>query len=994
MDKSVKKSIKLYLDGKPIEGSVTGIRSEIRKLTGEMNKLTIGTKEYEEKAAEISKLNSILKAHRNEVNKTNSEFVSMRDKLSLLFTKFKDGSIVMMALKGGMSGLGAMATSLLGPFGALGSAIAGAFSKAIDAGKWWYNYNMEVEEAQRLTREFLGLTGSELRHVQSEVSALAKAMGKDYKEVLETVDMLTKQFCVTADEALTALKDGIQAGGDLNGTLLSQIQQFGPAARDAGQSVEELVGMIVQTRSGIFNEQGMAMIQTAENKLRQMSTKTAASLDAINISSKQMEEDLKSGQMTMYEAVQKVAQALQELPQNSAEVGQAMKNVFGQTAANEGMAMVAAIADMTTNMEELKGVTGEYGELQREQIEAEAELTEKFEEFFGIGDQGFQKITGLVKLYITKGLIKVVEWTKTIINWYIAWYNRTLYLRGAIQFVTLAIKTAYEGMKTLINLIITGFKNAGRVLDGVANTIKGAFTGNFDLLKKGLALIRDTKPWTDWKNIVVGYFKDAGEEAVAAWNKATFGHLEPLGGNSGPTTLDEVVVTGHRPIGGGDDDDGGGGGGRANKRGRTGSNRHTNAGNEEQKRLAEERKKVQEQLAAIDLEYQQKAAEIREAYIKGEISSREELTRRLEELERQCIEKKLSIAGLEPEQRQKLADKILSQQEKLYEQLQETLETIRNEQRTAYEKEEADLDRSEQKQREILERSFEQKLIDREAYLKALEELENNYAAKRQEMEDRFLDEANRKEEEAKKELEDKVTQTFENLLDFTSNFSNRFGQLIGESLQGEKKAWRTFLKDLILMTLDALEKMVVLWKTQSIAKSIATLGIGPGLLKAAIEVAKITALFEVAKGVVSTFAEGGYTGSGGKYEAAGIVHKGEYVLPQEAVNNPAMAPLLGQIEEARARGTLGSYIPRLSVSGRVLPNIPPSQHSIGGSRGTLASGGRDGNSVLMEVAEAVRDLRERLDKPIEAQTYLLGKGGVNEAQDKLTRMMDNAKRS
>jgi lambda family phage tail tape measure protein len=31
-------------------------------------------------------------------------------------------------------------------------------------------------------------------------------------------------------------------------------------------------------------------------------------------------------------------------------------------------------------------------------------------------------------------------------------------------------------------------------------------------------------------------------------------------------------------------------------------------------------------------------------------------------------------------------------------------------------------------------------------------------------------------------------------------------------------------------------------------------------------------------------FAEGGYTGPGGKYEPAGIVHKGEYVLPQEVV--------------------------------------------------------------------------------------------------------------
>ncbi len=40
--------------------------------------------------------------------------------------------------------------------------------------------------------------------------------------------------------------------------------------------------------------------------------------------------------------------------------------------------------------------------------------------------------------------------------------------------------------------------------------------------------------------------------------------------------------------------------------------------------------------------------------------------------------------------------------------------------------------------------------------------------------------------------------------------------------------------------------------------------------------------LFKAGKG--GLFAEGGYTGSGGKYEPAGIVHKGEYVVPADVV--------------------------------------------------------------------------------------------------------------
>lgn len=43
-------------------------------------------------------------------------------------------------------------------------------------------------------------------------------------------------------------------------------------------------------------------------------------------------------------------------------------------------------------------------------------------------------------------------------------------------------------------------------------------------------------------------------------------------------------------------------------------------------------------------------------------------------------------------------------------------------------------------------------------------------------------------------------------------------------------------------------------------------------------------------------FADGGYTGAGGKYEPAGIVHKGEYVLPKEQVNQATGLPKEGAL--------------------------------------------------------------------------------------------------
>ena len=1052
MDKSVKKSIKLYIDGKEVEGSVKNVRSRVRELTGEMNKLTIGTKEYEEKAAEIRKLNGILDEHRrklkgvgDEAKNTGGMFGKMTE---MIKDHFKDMGTSSLGSFEGM--LGGMKGSWMKFAGWIGVGVA-AVKGAIDAGKWWYNYSVEVEEAQRLTREFLGITGSELRHVQSEISAVSKAMGKDYKEVLETVDMLTKQFGISSDEALTAIKDGIQAGGDLNGTLLQQLQQFGPAARDAGQSVEELVAMIVQTRSGIFNEEGMAMVQTAENKLRQMTTKTAASLDAIGISSKQMEADLVSGQMTMYEAVQMVAQKLQELPQNSAEVGQAMKNVFGQAAANEGMEMVAAIADMTTNMEDLMAVTGEYGEIQREQIEAEAELTEKFEEYFGIGDTGFQELTGKAKLYLTQGLIKIIDGTKNVINWFIDWYNKSMWIRAAVQSIAYGFKGAFNVVKTFVNVAIDGFKQLGRELKGMANVIKGIFTLDSDTIMHGLDQMFNVTPFLkELGGDISSYFKDAAHDAVNAWNQTVDGNLHYLGSGDGPSSLGEVTVTGHRNTGGGGDDGGGGGGSRSGSRGgnRGGNGRSgnrsggNNAEAEERKRQKEERERIQKELNDIDIKYAEERRKIQERYIKGEIGSKEELSRELEKLERQELDAKLAIAGLEEKQRSALKDKLVAMQKKLYEQLQDVVADNADEEKESWDKKLEDLQKQEDRQREIIEEAHKQGLIDEEAYQVQLTKLQKKYQKKRAEnkreqeraelsatlvsrerlgaemgeseqktqealeairrdsLERQLADETLNAEQRRELQMEldqafiDEHKATVDKIKEITDSAVSMMDSAMEEIFDDGTKGLKNFGKEILKTILSTIEKQILAEKAAILASELATKS-WAGVASAAGMMALIATAFAAAKAAIGSWSEGGFTGKGGKREVAGIVHKGEYVLPQEAVNNPALAPLIEQVEDARTSGRIGSFIPRLSVSGRVMPNVPPSQHALS-VRGALSSGGggRDGNSVLMEVAAAVRDLRERLDKPIEAQTHLLGKGGVNEAQDKLTRMMDNARRN
>lgn len=449
-------------------------------------------KEYEHLASQLRSVNGRMSELR-------------RDASGLTDSMGKQTSGIMGKFEGMFSSISGGWTKLVG----VATAAVASISAVIEGAKWWYKYNVEIEEAQRLTREFFNIQGDELVHTQSQISALASQFGKDYKEVLGTVESLTNQYGISTTEAINAIKDGLQAGADLNGTFLSQIQQYGPAFSDAGGAVNDLVASITQTRSGIFNEAGMGLIQTATNRIRTMSSATQSALNSIGISSKQLEADLISGKTSILEAIKMISGKIKELPENSMQVGQVMKAVFGKTASNEGMKLVKTLADMSTNMEELKGVTGEYGELQREEVDAQAELNEKMSKFFGLGEHGFDELTMKAKIFGVKALSKIIDYTVKIINYFIDLYNESKVFRAGIEHIKNNFKSTWEVFKFGVYLVIDGFKGMGRMAKAWAKIIEGAFSFDVDKITTGIKGL-----WDAYKDTWVEIGNDAKKMAA------------------------------------------------------------------------------------------------------------------------------------------------------------------------------------------------------------------------------------------------------------------------------------------------------------------------------------------------------------------------------------------------------------------------------------------------------------------------------------------------
>ncbi|WP_195580786.1 phage tail tape measure protein, partial [Bacteroides ovatus] len=89
-------------------------------------------------------------------------------------------------------------------------------------------------------------------------------------------------------------------------------------------------------------------------------------------------------------------------------------------------------------------------------------------------------------------------------------------------------------------------------------------------------------------------------------------------------------------------------------------------------------------------------------------------------------------------------------------------------------------------------------------------------------------------------------------------------------------------------------------------------------------------------------YSEGGYTGPGGRYEVAGVVHKGEYVVPQPEMNNPKVIDAVSTIEAIRRQRTNTNPLPQ-----------NPGEYAEGGYVTSSA-----GDSSYREFLEAAKELR------------------------------------
>ncbi|KAB5267943.1 phage tail tape measure protein [Bacteroides stercoris] len=422
----------------------------------------------------------------------------------------------------------------------------------------------------------------------------------------------------------------------------------------------------------------------------------------------------------------------------------------------------------------------------------------------------------------------------------------------------------------------------------------------------------------------------------------------------------------------------------------------------------ERKKRVNKDLEDIETRHMRQMTHLQKLYLEGEIKTGEEYTALQIDLEKKFLGEKLAVVGLEAHEREKLQVKMLESQIKFNESCKKQDEKAEKDRQKVADKTAKERFSVRQKQLRIeleeattnhyknltSEEDFAQEVNNiRQRYW---DDLLHNYQLT-EEQRTEIQKEQAEVQTDAEKEKYDKTMEMHKQYASLVTDIASDFGETIGEMIANGELSLKNFLRETILMALDALERVIEISILEITAKNLAATA--PlsfiGAAKAAAQVAAIKAAFAVVKGLVGNFYTGGYTGSGSWDQPQGIVHSNEFVANRFAVANPNLRPIFDAIDVAQRSGNVGNLtaedIAAVAGPGKSTRTVPVKTPA---ASATTTTNDPAVVAMLIECTRTLRKLKTRLDEPLMAETYLTGKRGINQAQKEYQKLNNNKSRN
>jgi hypothetical protein len=768
--------------------SLEALRLEYRQLRREQDKLSTADPKFKEQARELSVLSDRI----NDAKKEMGDFTSNIGRYEEAFTSALDAA--------GNAFSGDIA-SLAAGLGAGGAIVAG-----LDA------LQQGVQIVRDLTQEFVvlrgevnqltGATGDDLDNISIRVAAVADTFDQDYNEVLRASNALTQQLTGDFDTSLDLIEKGFLSGGNASNELLDSLKEYPTFFKEAGLSGQQLISVITQSvQDGLFSDKGVDAIKEATIRLRELPQSTRDALIAIGFESEEIRRLI--DEEGIGAAISAVSGRLNELQDDSPEVGQALADIFGGAGEDAGLAFIKSLEGIDDAIDSNIDSTNQLVIQQKTLLDVNEQFAASQNELakeLGATDGSLKTVGIQIKTVLIDLLLLAIERSKPFIEQLKNIISNLepvgeLFLRlfnlgksfaaglGLISEETAKANTSFNLLGKLVDLAVLPFTILNKGIEKTTELL-GFFAKQYNRFLDFIGQSRpantqSTESINENIELITGSTKKAEESYSKYVSAVTDGskEIEKATDNTKKTIDSTAAAT---------------------------------------ERLAST------SLLALQREVQRLQTELTKAPSEdsGLIAG---IKQQIEEAERRVIDAQIAIGQLTaPTQVQEL-------------QTVQTLDLIPNEIQPLEDQGRSD---------EVIE---EEKIEREKTEIRAAAaannlEIAQNLAEDEAVLRDQRL--------ESEQELQEQLARIGIEAAEAT-------GRLLGELFSGQIEDFKDFQKQLLLIALDALEKTLQIQAAAAIAREFGTKGFA-GAITGALIAGAITALFSGVKSQIENFADGG----------------------------------------------------------------------------------------------------------------------------------------
>lgn len=495
---NVTRRISIFVNGKEVENSLKGVEGAMVHVRNKLRALNSDSENYDKDSKELAETMRQLREkqaqYREELGLTNKAMqdsgevaTGLRGTLSSIWDSLVSGDLEgakegISSLSSGMGGL--LKSSLAFVATPIGAAIAGLAGLAKGA-KELFDYNQELTKMNN-ELSALGVNASDLSTVRSEIQATAETFDKDFKEIAEKANSLSKTYGISMSEANDIIAQGLANGGAMNSEFLDSLGEYDEFFAKAGYSAQEFANIINTGYDlGIYSDKLPDALKEADLALKENTKSTRDALvNAFGASfSDEVLNKVKTGELTTKQALEAIAKKAQESNLSQQQYAQLTADVFKGAGEDAGGAqkIFEAIAQSTKReMSESAKITDQLREANERLNKAQAELFEI---------DGFGDIWSSIKIVAIDALTSLMEYLADVkqeaqplidligVVFVAVWENLKFTVGAVFEVVTGIVKSFvsyFSGIVQFWKKLLAGdFKGAFMALaDGIGNAFK------------------------------------------------------------------------------------------------------------------------------------------------------------------------------------------------------------------------------------------------------------------------------------------------------------------------------------------------------------------------------------------------------------------------------------------------------------------------------------------------------------------------------------------